>query len=144
VLRVSRFSEQHESPKRIEYSRLWRRPSRVAAIVVGLSAAVVGAVLQEHGFGWKYSDVGITTVLLVWFLLAGFRPAWHRVRYWLLLCAIVAAHVVGWVRLTSSIEHIGFPLMFGIVIVEVFVAATLIMRAIPEDEKVMGDYINRW
>ena len=144
VLPVSKFSEQREFAKRIGYSRIWRRPGRLAAVVVGLLAAVIGAVLEGHGFGWKYSDIGITTVALVWFLLAGFRPEWHRVRYWLVSSAILAAHLAGWVRLTRTVEHIGFPLMFAIVIAEILVAATLMVKAIPEDESVMSDYINRW
>ena len=141
---MSKFSEQRESGRRIGYSRIWRRPGRLAAVAVGLLVAVIGAVLEGHGYGWKYSDIGITTVLLVWFLLAGFRPEWHRVRYWLVSSAIVAAHLVGWIRLTSTINHIGFPLMFAIVIAELVVAATLIVKTIPEDENVMSDYINRW
>ena len=141
---MSKFSEQRESAKRSAYSRIWRRPGRLAAITVGLLAAVIGAVLQGHGFGRKYSDIGITTVLLVWLLLAGFRPEWHRMRYWLVLSAIVAAHLAGWIYLTSAIEHVGFPLMFAIVIAELVVAGTLIVKVIPEDESVMRDYVNRW
>lgn len=144
VLPVSTFSEQRESATRIGYSRIWRRPGRLAVIAVGLLAAVIGAVLQGQGFGWKYSDIGITTVLLVWFLLAGFRPEWHRVRYWLVLSATVVAHLVGWIQLTSTKVHIGFPLMFVIVIAELVVAAILIVKVIPEDQSVMSDYINRW
>ena len=140
---MSKFSEQREPAKRIGYSRVWHRPGRLAAFIVGLLAAVIGAVLQGHGFRWKYSDIGFTTVLLVWFLLAGFRPEWHRVRYWLVSSAIVAAHLAVWIRLTSTIEHTGFPLMFVIVIAELVVAETLIVKAIPEDQSVMSDYINR-
>ena len=141
---MSKFSQQRESVQRIGCSRIGRRPGRLAAVSVGVFAAVIGAVLRGHGFDWKYSDIGITTLLLVWFLLAGFRPEWPRVRYWLVSSAIVAAHLAGWIRLTSSIEHVGFPLMFAIVIAEFLVAATLIVKAIPEDESVMSDYINRW
>ncbi len=65
-------------------------------------------------------------------------------RYWLVSSLIVAAHLVGWIHLTSTNQHIGFPLMFAIVIAELVVAAALIAKAIPEDESVMSDYINRW
>ena len=65
-------------------------------------------------------------------------------RYWLVLSAIVVAHLVGWIHLTSNIDHIGFPLMFVIVIAELVVAAALLVKAIPEDQSVMSDYINRW
>ena len=107
-------------------------------------AAAIGWVLQSHGFGWKYSDVGITTVILVWFMLAGFRPEWRRLRYWLILSVMLAAHVAGWLALASSVEHLGFPLMFVIVVAELVAAATLTVKAIPEDERVMSDYIGRW
>lgn len=141
---MSKLSQQREAAQRQGHSRIWKRPGRLVFGVVGVIAAIIGALLQRHGFERKYTDIGITTLFLVWLLLSAFRPEWRRVRFWAVLGAITAAHIAGWWFLTSAVEKLGFPLMFVIVVAELVACATLIIKAIPGDEKSMGDYIDQW
>jgi hypothetical protein len=106
--------------------------------------AVVGIFLEEHGLVWKYSEVAVGTVLLVWFLLAAFRPEWHRRRFWGAIGAIATLHLSGWIYLANRIHHFGFALMFLLLITEITLGAGLILRMIPEDYSVMVDRIYRW
>jgi hypothetical protein len=123
---------------------LWKRPRRGAGVLIGLAAAAVGIFLGEHGVGWKYSEVGVGTVLLLWCLLAVFRPEWHRCRFWGAIAAIVALHLSGWIYLANRINHFGFALMFLFVIIEIVLGAAVILRVIPEDYSIMVDHIHRW
>lgn len=125
-------------------SRIPNRPGRLSAILVGLAASVISLFLEKQGVSWKYSETGLGTILLVWCLLSAFRPEWHRRRFWLLMAAIVVAHLAVWVYLAHSIDRFGFISMFILVIVEIILGAGVILRAIPEDYQVMVDYIDRW
>ena len=125
-------------------SRMLNRPGRVAGILVGLAAFVVGLLLDKQGVSWKYSETGLGTIMLLWCLLSAFRPEWHRRRFWIVLAAIITAHLAGWVYLAQRIERFGFILMFILIIVEIMLGAGVILRAIPEDYQVMVDYIYRW
>jgi hypothetical protein len=111
---------------------------------VGLISALISLFLQQQGVSWKYSETGFGTIILVWCLLSVFRPEWQRRRFWLVMAAIVVAHLTGWVYLTNRIERFGFGLMFLLVVVEIMVGATVVLKAIPEDYQVMVDYIHRW
>jgi hypothetical protein len=60
------------------------------------------------------------------------------------MAAIVVVHLTGWVYLANRIERFGFGLMFLLVIVEIMLGASVILKAIPEDYAIMVDYIYRW
>jgi hypothetical protein len=44
----------------------------------------------------------------------------------------------------GNARDVEFPLMFAINIAELVASAILIVKAIPEDEKSMCDYIDQW
>jgi hypothetical protein len=123
---------------------MWNRPGRLAAISVGVAIGIIGLFLQQRGVSWKYSEAGLGTILLVWCLLSVFRPEWHRRRFWLVMSGIVLVHLTGWVYLANRMERFGFALMFILVIVEIMLGASVILKAIPEDYQLMVDYIYRW
>jgi hypothetical protein len=133
---MNRSGHRKSSPRK------WNRPRHLTAIFVGLTVGVVGTFLERQGVSWKYSEIGGGTVLLVWFLLSAFRPEWRKRRFWFVV-GIVVVHLTGWVYLTTRIERFGFPLMFILVIVEIALGASAILKAIPEDYQVMVDYISR-
>jgi len=141
---VSKYSK-HEDAKALPwFSRLWRRPTRVIAWVVGLGAAIVGELLKQNGIASPYFETGFTGILVLWVLMAGFRPEWKRFRYWLVLLGITASHIALWVYLERRIGHLGFVPMFALVSGEVLLGATLVAKLIPEDTQLMLEYIRRW
>jgi len=115
------------------YSGSWTRPGRLATISVGLAACVVSIFLEQRGVKWKYSETGFGTIILVWYLLSKFRPEWHKRRFWLVMTAIMAVHLTGWVYLANRIERFGFALMFMLLVVEIVLAASAIIKATAED-----------
>jgi hypothetical protein len=60
------------------------------------------------------------------------------------MTAIILAHLAGWVYLTNRIERFGFGWMFLLVIVELMVGASVVLKAIPEDYATMVDYLQHW
>jgi len=76
-------------------------------------------------------------------LLSIFRPEWHRPRFWMVMAAIISVHLAGWVYLANRIERFGVGLMFLMVIVELMVGASVILKAIPDDYATMLEYIHR-
>jgi hypothetical protein len=114
------------------------------AVVDSQGKLIMESILQQHGVSWKYSETGLGTILLVWCLLSAFRPEWRKRRFWLVMAGIVVLHLIGWVSLASRIERFGFALMLLLVIVEIMLGASVILKAIPEDYQVMVDYIHRW
>ena len=140
----SRNSKRAETQATLSSSRLWRRPTPLIAITVGLGAAIVGELLQQKGITAPYFEIGFTGILLLWLLLAGFRPEWRRIRYWLALLGIVVSHIALWVYLERRIGHMGFVPKFAMVSLELVIGATLIAKLIPEDTQAMVEYIARW
>jgi len=129
---VSKYSK-HEDAKALPwFSRLWRRPTRVIAWVVGLGAAIVGELLKQNGIASPYFETGFTGILVLWVLMAGFR------------LGITASHIALWVYLERRIGHLGFVPMFALVSGEVLLGATLVAKLIPEDTQLMLEYIRRW
>ena len=119
----------------------WKRPSRLAAISLGLVGAAIGICLEHYGVSWKYSETGFGSLLLVWGLVSLFRPEWHRPRFWLVVSALLILHLIGWMYLARRIVHFGFALMFVLVVVEIMLGAWLILKAIPEDNTTILKYI---
>jgi hypothetical protein len=101
-------------------------------------------LLRQKGIASPYFETGFTGVLVLWLLMAGFRPEWKRFRYWLVLLGIAASHIALWIYLERRIEHLGFVPMFALVSGEVVLGATLIAKLIPEDTQLMLEYIKRW
>jgi hypothetical protein len=126
------------------YSRLWQRPTRFVAISLGAAAAVIGIVLQRNGTSGVYVETAFTAVLLLWVLLAAFRPEWRRSRYWLAMAVIMGSHVALWLSLERRTGHLGFVPMFALLVVEIIIAAALVFKAMPDDAEVTRDYIRRW
>ena len=111
---MSKYSK-HEDAKALPwFSRLWRRPTRVIAWVVGLGAAIVGELLKQNGIASPYFETGFTGILVLW------------------------------VYLERRIGHLGFVPMFALVSGEVLLGATLVAKLIPEDTQLMLEYIRRW
>jgi hypothetical protein len=132
-------SSKHES-----YSRLWGRPTHLAIFAFAAICFVVGEVLQNKGVAKPYVETGFTLVVLMWALLAAFRPEWRRFRYWFAMLGMAVCHtgLAGLVERRAG--HLGFVSMFSLVAVEFAIGATVIMVLIPEDVEVMRDYIRRW
>ena len=124
--------------------RTGHRPGKFSVILVGVAASILSLFLEHRGVSWKYSDTGFGTILLVWCLLSIFRPEWHRPRFWTVMAAITIVHLAGWVYLANRIERFGFGWMFLLVIVELMVGGSVVLKAIPEDYAIMVDYIHRW
>jgi hypothetical protein len=125
-------------------SVLWRRPGRFVAIAVGAVAAILGEVLHGRGIGHMHLETAFTALLLLWALLAAFRPEWRRLRYWFAIFAAMVGHVILWVFIEQRTGHLGFFPMFGLVVAEFLLVITVIALLIPEDAQDMLDYIRRW
>ena len=117
------------------HSVLSRRLTRFVAIGIGLAAAIIGEGLQSKGLSQSYVETGLTTLLLLWALLAAFRPEWRRSRYWLAMLGIAVLHISFWLYIERRTGQLGFIPMFTLVAVELVVGAALIMKLIPEDQR---------
>jgi hypothetical protein len=120
------------------------RPGRAAAALVGLVGSVIGIVLETRGIAWKYSEIGFGTLMLAWLLLSGFRPEWRRARFWMSMTAILAIHLAVWISLATRIDRFHFGPMLILLAVELVLGASLIAKAIPEDERIMLQYVDKW
>jgi hypothetical protein len=135
---------QHQQPDASTYSPFWHRPARVIAILTGLAGAITSLWLESEGIRWKYSEVGFGTLMLLWLLLSGFRPEWRRIRFWIVMAGLTAAHLAAWIFLANKVERLGFGLMYILIVAELVLGASLIAKAIPEDEQAMLAHIGRW
>jgi hypothetical protein len=141
LLNIVSPHQQHEARA---YSRFWHRPARIVAVLAGIAGAIISLWLERRGIRWKYSEVGFGTVMLLWLLITGFRPAWSRLRFWMVMTAITAVHLAVWISLANKFDRFRFGVMFVLLVAELVLGASLIAKAIPEDEQVMLDYIARW
>jgi hypothetical protein len=114
------------------------------AIAVAALAALLGEVLHGRGIHQTYLEIAFTGLVILWSLLAAFRPEWRRLRYWSALLVAMVVHVCLWVFIEQRTGHLGFFPMFGLVVAEFLTAVTAITLLIPEDAQVMLDYIRRW
>ena len=130
--------------QRRAYSRVWNRPNWVLTTLIALGALCVSVLMEKLGVSWKYSEIWCGTAILLWLLLSFFRPEWRRLRFWMVLAAIIGMHLCGWAFLAARIERFGFALMFVLLVVELVLGASLIAKAIPEDERSMLDHIDGW
>ncbi len=124
-------------------SGLWGRRARIIVGSFGVLAALLTFFLQRHGVDRKYSEIGFGTFLLLLLLLSAFRPVWNRLRFWAVLGVILATHLAGWTFLATRTEHFSFLPMFIILVIEVALGASVIAKAIPEDERTVLDYVDR-
>lgn len=125
-------------------SWLWHRPSRFVAGCVGLFAATVGWILQSWGARGAYFETAFTGLIVLWCLLSAFRSEWRRSRFWVVVSVISGLHIFLWLYLERRSGHIGFALMFVVVVLELVLGATAVVKTIPEDQQIMGEQIRRW
>ena len=101
-------------------------------------------MLQHKGVTEVYLETAFTGLLVLWGLLAAFRPEWRHSRHWFVLLGIVVAHAALWILVERRVGHVGFIPMFTVVVVEFAIGAAVVVRVIPEDVQAVLDYIRRW
>ncbi len=111
---------------------------------MGLTGGIISLWLESKGSRWKYSEVGFGTLMLLWLLLTGFRPEWRRIRFWIVMASLTVGHLALWIFIANKVERFGFGLMFMLIVAELVLGASLIAKAIPEDEQIMLAHIARW
>jgi len=120
---LTRSNQERNSPKKERW--LW-------GIAIGLVAIPVLLVVEQVWPGW--GRVSVLTAIVFGYLAADFRPVWAAVRFWILLSAFLAMHLLGISWLKSAIDDYTLLAMLLIGLGEVFLFSWLIALSLKDED----------